>query len=328
MPVRALYRAVCVAGRLAPYDNLTLKLYYPCSFGNTFEERDTGFVPPDKARAPFPVVIVMPGVNISQEAYGWIAQALASAGFVAVTYTWVTVEIGERISLSPGVTLDALHRDRYGQAPSCPALPAILDEIERVQQDSLLAGCLDLKRVVLGGHSAGGTMALVNAKPEWVPGIRAAFAYAAHTAGNLHLGWSASCIMPLSPRLPLLIMGGSRDGVIAASSYRYREAGSEVSDDQIERTFHEGVTGNGGDRHLLILEGANHFSFVWPQDTATGRPFLDRKARGSGKQLRAYMAELIVHFCRRVCMGDIASATAFAALCSKDHPLVSMAETK
>ena len=328
IPVRALYRAALVAGREAPYDNLTLKIYYPCNYGNTFEERDTGFVPPDAARAPFPVVIVMPGVNISQEAYGWIAQELAKAGFAVVTYSWVTVEIGERVSVSPGVALDALHRDRYGQAISCPALPAILGELERVQQDSLLAGHLDLGRIVLGGHSAGGTMALVNAKADWVPGIRGAFAYGAHTAGNLRLGWPEDSIMPLSRNLPLLIMGGTRDGVIAASGYRYRDGSGDDPDDRIERTFREGIEGKEGDRHLLMVDGANHFSFVWPRDTTTGRPYLDRKARGGGKRLRAYIAELVVSFCRRVCMGDAALAAAFETLCSTDHPLAAVAETK
>ena len=45
--VRALYRAAKVADTEAPYDNLTLKLYYPCDYGDSFEERDTGFIPPD-----------------------------------------------------------------------------------------------------------------------------------------------------------------------------------------------------------------------------------------------------------------------------------------
>ena len=327
--VRAVYRAAQVADRPAPYDNVTLKLHYPCRYGDSFEERDTGFIPPDAERAPFPVVILMPGVNISLEAYGWLAHELAQAGFAVVTYGWVTVEIADRVSLSPGVALDALHRDRYGTAPSCPALPAILAELERVQEEGLLAGQLDLGQIMLGGHSAGGTMALLNAHREWLPSVRGAFAYAAHTAGNVRLGWPDDSIMPLARDLPFLILGGTRDGVIAASSHRYRgEAGGVDPNDRIERTFREGIAGDGGDRHLLIVEGASHFSFVWPRDTSTGRPYLDRKARGGGKRLRAYLAALIVHFCRRTCMGDAASADAFGTLCVPEHPLAAVAETK
>ncbi len=328
LPVRAVYRAARVAGRDAPYDNLTLKVYYPCSYGDTFAERDTGFVPADIARAPFPVVIIMPGVNISHEAYGWVAQELARAGFVAVTYSWVTVEIGDRVSVSPGVDLDRLRRDRYGERPSCPALPAILGELRRMQKDSLLAGHLDLGRVILGGHSAGGTMALVNAGTDWYAGVRGAFSYGAHTAGNRMLGWGEDSIMPLSGDLPLLIMGGNRDGVIAASSYRYRNAGRDSAGGAVERSFREGIAGNGGGRYLLIIEGANHFSFVWPQDTTTGRAYLDQRPRGSGRRLRAYLGELVVHFCRQVCMDDTASRAALRTLCDTGHPLAAVAEMK
>ena len=326
--VRAVYRAAKVEGRAAPYDNVTLKIHYPCAYGDSFEERDTGFVPPDASRAPFPVVVIMPGVNISQEAYGWIAKALANAGFAAVTYHWVTVEIGDRVSASPGVAMAPLMRDAYGKAPSCPALPALLDELGRVQSDSLLAGLLDLDHVILGGHSAGGTMALLNANRAWFAGVCGAFSYAAHSAGNLKLGWEADSIMPLAPAMPLLIMGGTRDGVIAASGHRYRDAGGASSGDSVQRTFHEGVPGNSGGRHLLIVEGANHFAFVWPMDTATGRPYLDWTVRGSGRQIRDYLAEVVVSFCRAVGKGEREAAKAMLRLCDGGHPLAAVAETK
>ena len=327
LPVRAVYRAATVPDRAPPYGNLTIKAYYPSRFGDSFDERDTGFVPPDESRSPLPVVVIMPGINVSQEGYGWLARELAGAGFLAVTYSWVTVEMGGHIGISPGVALEALTRDRYGDEPSCPALPALLGELARMQEDGLLAGHLDLDRIVLGGHSAGGTMALVNANPAWCPAIRGAFAYAAHTAGNLKLGWPADSIMPLDPSLPFLVMGGTRDGVVAASSHRYRASAGTDPNDRIERTFREGIAGGGGDRHLVIVDGANHFSFVRPRDPTTGRAYLDGKAR-RGKRLRAYLAALVVNFCRRTCLGDGQSAAAFESLCSPDHPLAAVAETK
>ena len=326
--VRAVYRAAKVAGREAPYDNLTLKIYYPCRYGDSFEERDTGFVPPDPSRSPLPVVIIMPGVNISHESYGWVARRLAKAGFAALTYSWVTVEIADRISVSPGVRIDRLTRQGYGQDPSCPALPAIMDELQRVQSEGLLAGHLDLDHIVLGGHSAGGSMALLNANRAWFPNLCGAFAYAAHTAGNLQLGWEEGSFMPIADNLPLLMLGGSRDGVIAASSHRYRDGEHESATSPIERSFREGVPGDGGGRHLLIVEGANHFSFVWPQDKSTGRPYLDGKAEGSGRRVRKHLGKAIVHFCRHACRGDARAAAVLQRLCSPDHPLTAVAEHK
>ena len=108
-----------------------------------------------------------------------------------------------------------------------------------------------------------------------MPGIRGAFSYAAHTAASTQLGWPEDSIMPLNSALPMLIMGGSRDGVIAASSHRYGDEEDSTPVDRIARSFHEGLEGERGDRHLLIITGANHFSFVKPLDTSTRRPYLD-----------------------------------------------------
>ena len=323
---RAVYRAAKVPGRPAPYDNLTLKLHYPSRYGDSFNERDTGFVPPDDSRAPFPVVIFMPGINISPESYGWVARRLASAGFLTVTYGWVTVEVADRASLSPGVDIDSLRPENYGSAPSCPPLPAILDDLADAARHGLLAGCLDLDRVVFGGHSAGGSMALLNANGRWFPALRGAFAYAAHTAGNVGLGWAQDSFMPLSGELPLLLMGGSRDGVIAASGHRYGTQGDASA--AIERTFARAVPGERGDRYLLIAEGANHFAFAWPRDKSTGRAYLDGKAARGKRRVRRFLGDATVAFCRYACHADAAAAGALRRLCDPAHPLAAVAERK
>ena len=77
--VRAFYRAASVAGAEPPYDNLAIKVYYPAIYGGSLEERNTGFIPADSGRGPFPVVIIMPGINISHESYSWLAPASAWA---------------------------------------------------------------------------------------------------------------------------------------------------------------------------------------------------------------------------------------------------------
>ena len=328
IPVRALYRAARAPDRAAPYDTLTLKVYYPSQYGDTAAERDSGFIPAAAERAPFPVVLILPGINISLEAYGWLATALAQAGFVAVTYSWVTIDMADIVSASPGLDFAALRHDHYGSEPSCPAIPVLLTELGKMQEQGLLAGLLDLQQVVLGGHSAGGTLALLNANRDWFPGVRAAFGYGAHTAGNPRLGWPEHSIMPLPGQLPLLIMGGNQDGVIPGSSHRYGATDEGAgSSSPVERTFRQGVAGNSGGRHLLIVDGANHFSFVWPQDSTTGRAYLERPAGGDGERLRGYMAELIVNFCRQA-GGDKAATVALEKLCNVAHPLAAVAEIR
>lgn len=326
--VRAFYRSATVKGYSAPYDSLSIKVYYPCNYGDSFEERNTGAIPADNSRAPFPVVILLPGINLSHEASAWLANSLAESGCVVLTYSWITLEMADMISISPGVNLKRLKAKHYGKKPSCPALRSLFSELQKIQKDSVLAGLLDLGSVVLGGHSAGGTMALLNANPKWFPQIKGVFTYAAHTAANTMLGWEENSIMSLSRDLPMLIMGGELDGVISASSHRYGDEQNSSPTERIERTFHEGVDGTRGDRHLLIIKGANHFSPVWPQSTITGRPFLDNKAQGSKKKVRKYLAQLIVTFCDHIFTGNAMSAADFQGLCNEQHPLALIAQHK
>lgn len=326
--VRAFYRCAKAPGSDAPYDAINIKVYYPAAYGNRFAERDTGFIPADADRGPFPVALILPGINLSHEGYGWLAQRLAAAGFVALTYSWTAREFNGLISLSPGLQTQWLTPEGYGKQPSCPALPPLFAELEALQQEGLLAGLLDLENIVLGGHSAGGSMALLNANQDWFPRVRGAFSYAAHTAGNAHLGWKDGAIMPLF-RTPLLIMGGNRDGVIAASRHRYGGKvdaipSADHATDSVLRTFREGAPE--GSR-LLIVEGANHFSLVWPQDAATGRPFLDWRVQGSGRAIRQYLAQAIVSFCAWAC-GNRAAAKQLDALCNEKRPLAALAERK
>ena len=326
--VRAFFRAATVSGYSAPYDTLHMKVFYPCTYGDSFEERNTGMIPANSKRAPMPVVIMIPGVNLTPEAYSWLAKQLAESGFVVVTYSWITIEMGDMISLSPGVELKRLKPRHYGKKPSCPAIKSILKELKKMQKDSVLAGLMDLDKIVLGGHSAGGTMALVNANPDWFPQIRGAFSYAAHSAASSMLGWDEGAIMPLSRDVPLLIIGGERDGVIAASSHRYGDDTESSPTERVEKTFHKGVKGKRGDRYLLIVRGANHFSLAWPKDTVTGRPFLDKKTKGSNKQIRKYLAQVITNFCDYACTGSAMSGADLQGLCNTDHELAVVAEHK
>ncbi len=316
--VRAIYRACAIPDAASPHDRILLKVFYPAAPEDSPEERNSGVIPPDTTAAPYPVVVFMPGINLGPESVSWLAVTLAAQGLAVVTYSAVTEEMPGYISLSPGLDLAALGPEQFGSRPSCTTLAPILSELERLDRDSPLAGLLNLEALVLAGHSAGGTAALLNANPEWFAGVRGVFSYAAHSGASVSLGWPAETVLPLPGHVPALIMGGDRDGVIAASAHRYgRDEGAPTH--SIERTFDEGVAEDQADSYLFILRGANHFSFAHPHDGTTGRAFLDWDTGAEPAQLRTRIAALVSDFIALVLQGDKAARGRLdAALTSPD----------
>ena len=341
--VRALYRAVKMGDSDSLYDALTMKLYYPScpapgrggvgrsgtggADGGGGISR-AGVLAADGGRAPFPVVVFLPGAGVPQEGYAWLAQEIAAAGFAVATYQWLSLEAGKAGIPGPGARPKQLRRKRFGRKPSCPALKGIFAELKRVNRRGVLAGCLDLEQVIFGGHSTGGALALLNANRDFFPAVKGAFAYAAHTAGEEKLGWEAGSFMPLARDLPLLLMGGTEDRVLAGPAQGGFKAARGDFAAALRGTFKEAVRGKRGDRHLLLVEGGNHYGLAWPWDATVGQRFLDGESKGGDKKLRAYLARVIVNFCDYVITGNALSAAELRSLCSGEHPLAAHYECK
>jgi hypothetical protein len=249
------------------------------------------------------------------------------AGMAVVTYTWVCEEKDGTVHTSPGVQRKRLGRKRYGRKPSCPALPAIFSELKRLNKNGVLAGQLNLSCVILGGHALGGTMALLNANRDLFPAVSGAFSYAGHTLADPNEGWDKNAVLPLAPDMPLLLIGGTADSVIDSDT-RHLSGKNASPCWAMEHSFDHGINGKRGDRYLVVLEGASHYTFATPRDETTGRYFLDRRTRGRGKPFRKYLAQLIVTFCDRVCCGDPMSAADLDAMCDSEHALVHRAGKK
>ena len=331
MMVRAFYRAVKVETAQPPYDTITLKIYYPARPSGGEMERNSGVVPANADLAPFPIVIFMPGINVGSEAYQWLAVELAAKGLVVVTYSWIAEEMPGFISLTPGVDLTAVPPTTYGTKPTCPAIQPILDELHAtryaLRTNSPLAGLLDLETIILGGHSAGGTMALQNANSAWFPAVKGAFAYAGHTMAATFLGFDAGTILPISSQLPLLILGGTRDGVIEASAHRYELANASPTL-ALEQTFEQGIDQGQQDKFLIILEGANHFSCAHPLDETTGRPFLDHATTQDDGRIRAELSTLIHFFIDGHICNNPQSRLALKQQLSSGNPLIALSKVK
>lgn len=271
-------------------------LYYPGDDERLSEARLTGQVPALEADVPRPVVVLMPGVNVAPDGYRWLAHRLVAAGLCVATYAAIGSLGPAGRGITPGLDLAALAPDTIGTRPSATALGPLLASLAELSDaaDTPVAGQVDLSRVVVGGHSAGGTVALHNSDPDWVPGLHAVFAYAAHTMTATALGHDEATVAPVPAKVPVMLMSGADDGVIAASRDRYRT--DDGAHDPVRRTFEEAINRRQGNSWLVELAGAGHFAICDPVDTTSGRSFLEPDTAATDPVIRDLLGDLIAAF--------------------------------
>ncbi len=271
-------------------------LFYPGDDGRLDEARLTGQVPAAETDAPWPVVAIVPGINVVPDSYRWLAHRLVADGLCVVTYAAIGSLGPAGRGITPGIDLAALAPGTIGTRPSCTALEPLLAHLAELAADehSPVAGHLDLGRVVVGGHSAGGTAVLHNSDPSWVPGLQAVFAYAAHTMVATSLGYGEAAVAAVPSKVPVMLLSGADDGVIAASRDRYR--GDEGIHDPVRQTFAEAIGRQQGDLWLVELADAGHFAICWPVDTTSGRSFLESGSAGADSAVRELLGDLIAAF--------------------------------
>ena len=326
MIVKSFWRATKVKNAQPPYDTIHFKVLYPGSTSNSQQSSSSDPAAHDKA--PFPVVIFFNGINCSLAMYEWLALKLTARGLVVILFDWLAENIPGSISLTPGVNLAAFSPEVYGTIPSASALPILLAELENLQSEGILAGLLDLQKIVLGGHSAGGRIALENAEPKFFSQVAAAFSYGAHSAAAIQLGYPQGTILPLPSSVPMLLLGGTRDGVIAKNSHRYGMSKWETTATPVIRTFKEAISGGRDDSCLVVLEGANHFSIADRLDSTLEVAALDFPPTQPENEIRLVMASTISLFIDAVVRQQSAASEQLQQLLKADNPLIAFSEFK
>lgn len=323
--VRSTRHAVALPGRPSPHDVAQLKVYYPAVDDPSEHASASGEMAADLSRGPRPVVLFLSGINVAQESYRWLAVELVRSGCVVVTYDHVGQLMPGLVGLSPSVDLGALAPEVYGTRPTCDALLPILEALRGLHADGPLAGLFDLDRVALGGHSAGGTVALQSARTSLVPGLRAVFSYAGHTMTSAMVpGYEAGTVLPAATDVAALLVYGTEDGVIAASAARYGEDSPERAN-PVRATFEQGVPGGHDDAFLVELAGANHFAIGEPEDPTASRGFLDGHARIDPGESRETLGMLVSTFLRAHLAQDSSADEALARLVASPPTTISLA---
>lgn len=311
--IRSLYHATSTPEAPRPHDTLHLKIYYPAAASGSQSERMSGIIPADLSQAPLPVLIFCNGINVGIESYHWLAVQLAATNLAVVLYSHIAETLPNIIGLTPAIDLARVRPDTYSSGPTCPAIQPILDALHdlHTSEASPLHNALDLETVILGGHSAGGTIALHNGL--FFPAVKAVFAYAGHTMASTMLGFAPGTVLKIADK-PTLLLHGDRDGVIAASRGRY---GTETEDkDPVARTFDEAYPDSNRDEaYDVLITGANHFSIVHPIDETTGRSFLDQPTTRPDADIRADIFAFINTFIAKHIRGqDLNLTTHYATI--------------
>jgi alpha-beta hydrolase superfamily lysophospholipase len=328
MEIRAFHWAARVDGARAPFDTIHLKVYYPARPSGGDAERMSGVIPADTTLAPFPVVVFVPGINVTPESYRWLAMDLAARGFAVAVTTWVGELFPGHYGITAGLDVGALRPETYGSRPAVPLLPAVLTALAEIDADAHapVRGTIARGKIAVGGHSAGGSAALQAANPRFYPEVAAVFTYGAHSGLATMLGWPAGTIAKLAAECPVLLLGGTEDGVIAASAGRYGDPSGPAAN-PIVRTFEEGLVGGRGDAYLMMIDGANHFALADPVDPTCARGFLDAPLR-EPEVARTLCARAIGLFLQRHLRGDAGSGRELDALVTGSDPKIADARRK
>lgn len=316
--VRSLWWACRVPGLKEPFDTAHLRIFYPARATGSDTERLTGVVAADADQGPFPVVVLLPGINVPADSYRWLAVLLAARGFVTVTPELVGELFAGNHGVTPGIDLEACGPASYGTRATTPLIGAVLGALTELAPASPLAGLLDTTRVVVGGHSAGGTVALQSA--AHVPGLRGVFTYGAHTLVATALGHPPGTVLPVGGGTPVLLMSGEHDGVISASADRYGPQAA-AGDDPVARTFHDALADAEGAHAWVKVAAAGHFAICDPVDPTSARGFLET-SRTPESDARALIGALATAFCTAALPArpSRADTGAFAALLAPPHP--------
>ena len=310
---------------------LLLRLWYPASVVQNYHLADyaspkvwryisqlTGVdLPPIRTNSflnapvdfgPHPVVLLTHGYTGTLTDYTFLAEDLASRGYVVVsvahTYESTAVELPDgrlvQSMLGSHFRLDALRTDEqtisFAAHVRVQDLSFVLDELQRLNSSAtLLTGRLDLHHIAVMGHSLGGIAALAALARD--PRLEAAVVMDAPATAGLVMGSDK----------PVLILAAGRD-----------EWGSR--DCQLWRNLR-------GPRLLADFRGAEHLTAsdaVW---LAKDFPQLEAQTGSMGaEKTMAAMRNYIAAFLNYVLLGG--SKSSLLTSPSADYPDIALTNEK
>ncbi len=263
----------------------------------------------------FPGIVFSHGAGASRNEYLALTHAWASHGFVVIQPTHedsilLKESLGQASNL-PAI-IAAARTDYKGWISRCRDLSFSIDALAKFNAEHpLLKGKIDTAKIGIAGHSYGAYTAMLLAGATLTPIDNYPF-------GRL-VDERISCALILSPpgsgqqgltkesfktlRLPSMFMTGSRDKGLSGQPAEWRTEPFNLCAP--------------GDKYLVFIEGATHFTF------AAGRATLVTSTPGHSATISGgthYPPKLVSKFDQRAILGHIkhSSCAFWAAYLNKD----------
>jgi len=281
-------------------------------------EPDTAFMKilyPSSNTRPLPVVIFFSGADIESNRYQWLSEHLVeNCDVIVVTYDMFISTMGQTVLL---FTNSMKYSPKYLNT----AVETSIEKLYEINDEGPLQGALDLTRIVLGGHSAGGGGALADVSQDFVSRIKGRFTYGSHMAISVSEGTVPGSVHRLSSTTPTLLMAGTRDGLIAQSGKHYYGLEWKSSVDPIERTFARSFP-EGTPVCLFEFEGFNHFAITYPDDCTHMTIEKDFEATVPKEEMKKKLAEIITLFVKETAWGDREAGSELRGYAQRKDPYI------
>lgn len=252
----------------------------------------------------FPAIVFSHGAGASRNEYLALTHAWASHGFVVIQPTHedslVLRESQGKTANLPAI-IAAARTDYKGWIDRCRDLSFAIDSLTKLNKEHpLLKGKIDQSRIGIAGHSYGAYTAMLLSGAQLEPidnypfdrlvDSRIKAAVILSPPGTGQQGLSKSSFETL--RLPSMFMTGSRDRGLSGQPPEWRTEPFQLC--------------YPGDKYLVFIEGATHFTF------AAGRATLVTSKPGHGATTSggiSYPPKLVSKFDQRAILGHVKQAS-------------------
>ena len=297
---RASARPSRSPGVEAPYDTAHLTSATRRRPPQDDVERMSGMLAADPAGAPYPVVVLVPGVNVAAETYRWLAVATRRGRLRRASPTTGSATLFPgQYGLTPGVDLDAVTPEGYGTRPTTPGPRRDPRGAARADPPSVARGPARPRQGrpgrPLGRRHRRAAVGLARVVPDGPRGRRPT-ARTPWRPSSSATRPAPCCRRRSRPRC--CSSAAPHDGVVAASAIRYGEAARRPRARPDRADLARGAAA-----HHRGLAGAARRTRAtccpaYPEDPTSARGFLEEpdRRRSSDERLRDVLAEVVTTF--------------------------------